>query len=66
MRAAFNMRRKTLVNALSPVLGDRLGKDGIAALIESVGLDVRVRGERLSLADYGRLADAAAAHPWQR
>lgn len=61
VRAAFNMRRKTLVNALGPVLGDRLGKDGIAALIESVGLDVRVRGERLSLADYARLADAAAA-----
>ena len=61
VRAAFNMRRKTLVNALGPVLGDKLGKDGIAALVASVGLDVRVRGERLSLADYARLADAAAA-----
>ena len=66
VRAAFNMRRKTLVNALGPVLGDRLGKDGIAALIESVGLNVRVRGERLSLADYARLADAAAAKLAQR
>lgn len=61
VRAAFNMRRKTLVNALGPVLGEKLGKDGIAALIESVGLDVRVRGERLSLADYAKLTDAAAA-----
>lgn len=60
VRAAFNMRRKTLVNALGPVLGDRLGKENIAALVESVGLDVRVRGERLSLADFAKLADAAS------
>ena len=60
VRAAFNMRRKTLVNALGPVLGDRLGKNGITALIGTVGLDARVRGERLSLADFARLTDAAA------
>ena len=61
MRAAFNMRRKTLVNALGPVLGASMGKDEIIALVESAGLDARVRGERLSLADYARLADLAAA-----
>ena len=60
VRAAFNMRRKTLVNALGPVLGGALGKDGIAALVESVGLDTRVRGERLSLAEFAQLTDAAA------
>ena len=60
VREAFNMRRKTLVNALGPVLGGSLGKDGITSLIESVGLDTRVRGERLSLAEFARLADAAA------
>ncbi|MDO4269961.1 MAG: 16S rRNA (adenine(1518)-N(6)/adenine(1519)-N(6))-dimethyltransferase RsmA [Eubacteriales bacterium] len=59
VRAAFNMRRKTLVNALGPVLGGRMDKDGITRLVESVGLDARVRGERLSLADFARLADAA-------
>jgi 16S rRNA (adenine1518-N6/adenine1519-N6)-dimethyltransferase len=59
VRAAFNMRRKTLVNALAPVFGDKLDKEGITALIESVGLDKRVRGERLSLADFARLADKA-------
>ncbi|MDY3617907.1 16S rRNA (adenine(1518)-N(6)/adenine(1519)-N(6))-dimethyltransferase RsmA [Agathobaculum sp.] len=58
VRAAFNMRRKTLVNALGPVLGSRIGKAEITALVESVGLDVRVRGERLSLADFAKLADA--------
>lgn len=59
VRAAFNMRRKTLVNALVPVLGEPLGKDGIAELLEAAGLDARVRGERLSLSDFAALADAA-------
>ena len=58
VRAAFNMRRKTLVNALGPVLGGKMDKTEITALVESVGLDARVRGERLSLADFARLADA--------
>lgn len=60
VRAAFNMRRKTLVNALGPVLGSSMGKEEIIELVLSVGLDARVRGERLSLQDFARLADAAA------
>ncbi len=61
VRAAFNMRRKTLVNALGPVLSSSMGKEEITELVLSVGLDARVRGERLSLEDFARLADAAAA-----
>ena len=60
VRAAFNMRRKTLVNALGPVLSTSMGKEEITELVQSVGLDPRVRGERLSLQDFARLADAAA------
>ena len=60
VRAAFNMRRKTLVNALGPVLGSSMSKEEIAALVEAAGLDARVRGERLSLAEYAKLADLAA------
>ena len=60
VRAAFNMRRKTLVNALGPVLGSSMSKDEITALVEAAGLDARVRGERLSLAEYAKLADLAA------
>jgi len=56
VRAAFNMRRKTLVNVLS----SSMGKEEITELVLSVGLDARVRGERLSLQDFARLADAAA------
>lgn len=60
VRAAFNMRRKTLVNALGPVLSSSMGKEEITELVLSVGLDARVRGERLSLEEFARLADAAA------
>lgn len=60
VRAAFNMRRKTLVNALGPVLGSSMNKEEITALVEAAGLDARVRGERLSLAEYAKLADLAA------
>lgn len=60
VRAAFNMRRKTLVNALGPVLGSSMSKEEITALVEAAGLDARVRGERLRLAEYAKLADLAA------
>jgi len=58
VRAAFHTRRKTLVNALLPVLGETCQKTEIAALLESIGLDAKIRGERLSLQDFARLADA--------
>ena len=60
VRAAFNMRRKTLVNALGPVLASAMSKEEIVSLVEAAGLDARIRGERLSLADYARLADLAS------
>lgn len=59
VRAAFNQRRKTLVNAAAAAFGGRLNKEQITELVKSCGLDERVRGERLSLEDYARLTDAA-------
>ena len=55
IRAAFNQRRKTLVNALSSGLG--LGKDGLEATLAGLGLDPRVRGEALDLAAFAALSD---------
>ena len=52
IKSAFAMRRKTLVNNLSAARG--LDKARAAALLESVGLDARVRGEELSIS---QLAD---------
>ncbi|MBQ8144614.1 MAG: 16S rRNA (adenine(1518)-N(6)/adenine(1519)-N(6))-dimethyltransferase RsmA [Butyricicoccus sp.] len=61
VRAAFNQRRKTLSNAAVAAFNGKLDKSDVAALLESIGLDPRVRGERLSLEEYARLTDAAAA-----
>lgn len=55
IRAAFEQRRKTLVNALNGKVG--IGKDKITEAIENVGLDVNVRGERLGIKEFAALSD---------
>ncbi len=55
VRAGFAQRRKTLVNSLQT--GYQLPKERLAKAVEDCGLPATVRGERLSLADYARLAD---------
>ncbi len=56
IRAGFNMRRKTLVNAL---LGGSLGltKEKIEAALDKMGLSLTIRGEALTLAQFAQLAD---------
>lgn len=61
IRAAFNQRRKTLVNAVSAAFGGRLDKAEILDLVRTVGFDERVRGERLTLQEFTAFSDAAAA-----
>ena len=56
IRAAFNMRRKTLSNALAGVVG---GKENACRLIEKCGYPATVRGETLSGGDYIALAREA-------
>ena len=51
IRAAFNMRRKTLVNALDSVCG----KEKARAAIRDCGFSETVRGEALSLDDFAVL-----------
>ena len=55
IRAAFGERRKTLVNAL--VTGLALPRPVAEAAVRDAGLDPRIRGERLGLEDFRRLAD---------
>ena len=57
VRAAFNQRRKTLVNALSSGLPE-FGKETIAAAVACCGFDARIRGEALDLAGFAAVADA--------
>ena len=55
VRAAFAQRRKTLVNALSTLLGKDVDKSTIKSLICACNLTETVRGERLSFADFAEL-----------
>lgn len=59
VRAAFNQRRKTLVNALAAGLGE-FTKDEIAAAVASCGLDDRIRGEVLDIAGFADVSNAIA------
>ena len=55
--AAFALRRKTLVNCLTTAFG-ALGKEKLTELVVSCGLDANVRGERLGIEEFARLATA--------
>ena len=57
VRAAFALRRKTLLNCLFSAFGDKMSKDALAAIIEKCGFDADVRGERLSIEEFARLSD---------
>jgi len=59
IRAAFNQRRKTLVNALSSGFGE-LSKEQITQAVAECGLDTRVRGEALTLEQFAALSDVLA------
>ena len=58
IRAAFNQRRKTLVNGLYNVGGLNKSKEELAAVLESIGLAANVRGETLTLEQFAALSDA--------
>ena len=57
IRASFNQRRKTLVNGLnnSPELS--FSKEEIAKALEQMGLPATIRGEALTLEQFGMLSD---------
>ncbi len=60
VRAAFNQRRKTLLNALSSGLSV-FSREAIGAAIAACGFDPLIRGETLDLAGFGAVADALSA-----
>ncbi len=55
VRAAFALRRKTLVNSLASGFGS-LDKAALAGAVRESGLDPAVRGETLDLMSFARLA----------
>jgi 16S rRNA (adenine1518-N6/adenine1519-N6)-dimethyltransferase len=58
IRGSFQMRRKTLANTLEESLG--LPRDKLERLGRHAGIDLRRRGETLTLEEFARLARAAA------
>lgn len=56
IRAAFNQRRKTLVNALSAGIGE-ISKEDVEQALLRLGLDVKIRGEALSLGRFAEITD---------
>ena len=56
VKAAFSQRRKTLLNCLSSSFGMEKGK--VSDVIEKCGIEPGIRGERLGLEEFAKLADA--------
>ena len=56
VRAAFGMRRKTLLNALSAYFGE-FSKADIEKMLVSAGFDPQIRGEALSISQFAQIAD---------
>lgn len=59
VKAAFALRRKTLVNSLQT--GYQLPKEQLAEIVAACGLSATVRGERLTLQDFAALTNALHA-----
>lgn len=58
IKMAFMQKRKTLVNGLT---GGGLGsKEEIESMLEDLGFDLKIRGEKLSLEDFAKISDYAS------
>lgn len=60
IRAAFNQRRKTLVNSLNNAAGLNVNKEKVLAALEAMKLPATIRGEALTLVQFAELADLMA------
>ena len=61
VNAAFALRRKTLLNGLCAAF--RKERAEASRWLEKAGIDPMVRGEKLSIEEFGRLADAIYSDP---
>ena len=57
IRASFNQRRKTLGNAVSGDAALNISRESVQQALSSLGMDEMIRGERLTLEEFARLAD---------
>ena len=57
IKASFGERRKTLQNGISNYQELSFTKDEVAAALREMGLDERIRGEKLTLSEFAMLSD---------
>lgn len=57
IHAAFNQRRKTLVNSLNNAIGLDIHKEEVLSALETMKLPATIRGEALSLSQFAQLTD---------
>ncbi len=57
IRAAFNQRRKTLMNAVKNSSLAGVSQEALKNALETMGMDVNVRGEKLTLEEFAALTD---------
>lgn len=57
IKSAFGQRRKTLVNALSKSPYINIEKNSVLNALSQLGIDINIRGERLSLQEFARISD---------
>ncbi len=61
IRASFNQRRKTLINGLTNAGTLGVTKEQIGAALEEMGLPATIRGEALTLEQFGELSNLLKA-----
>jgi 16S rRNA (adenine1518-N6/adenine1519-N6)-dimethyltransferase len=57
IKASFAQRRKTLINALKGSGFYQMSKDEMGKQLEKIGLDVKVRGESLTIEQFAKLSE---------
>lgn len=53
IKLAYMQRRKTLINALSAIIA----KDEIEKVLKELGIDTKIRGEKLTLEQFAKISD---------
>jgi 16S rRNA (adenine1518-N6/adenine1519-N6)-dimethyltransferase len=57
IRAAFNQRRKSIINSVSRAEAFGIPKERLAELLKAAGVDPASRPESLGLSDFAAIAD---------
>ena len=57
IRGAFNQRRKTLANAVANFESLSFTRSEVEEALSNLGFDTRIRGEALTLEEFGKLSD---------